>query len=83
LDRASSSLRRARAPPRLPIDYHLIGDGGTYLFFTAMTGISTATGRHAEFPQGFSNPVVDARHAEHGLQAGFTYGSGHGQIRPA
>ena len=49
--------------PRLPIDYHCIGDGEhVHLFFTGDDGLfycSRTT--YAEFPKGFNNPVSAMR----------------------
>ncbi|MCZ7638348.1 MAG: non-reducing end alpha-L-arabinofuranosidase family hydrolase [Verrucomicrobia bacterium] len=49
--------------PRLPIDYHCIGDGEhMYLFFTGDDGnFYRSRTSYAEFPQGFSRPVVAMR----------------------
>ena len=62
--------------PRLPIDYHFIGDGQyMYMFFTGDDGnFYRSRTSYADFPKGFSNPVI----AMHGtrqtvFEAGFTY----------
>ena len=49
--------------PRLPIDYHFIGDGEhMYMFFTGDDGnFYRSRTTYAEFPQGFSKPVVAMR----------------------
>lgn len=49
--------------PRLPIDYHCIGDGEhMYLFFTGDDGnFYRSRTTYAEFPRGFSPPVVAMR----------------------
>ncbi|HHY85982.1 MAG TPA: hypothetical protein GYA07_10710 [Verrucomicrobia bacterium] len=49
--------------PRLPIDYHCIGDGEyMYLFFTGDDGnFYRSRTTYAEFPKGFSRPVVAMR----------------------
>jgi len=49
--------------PRLPIDYHCIGDGEhMYLFFTGDDGnFYRSRTTYAEFPKGFSNPVIAMR----------------------
>jgi len=49
--------------PRLPIDYHCIGDGEhMYLFFTGDDGhFYRSRTPYAEFPQGFSNPAIAMR----------------------
>ncbi len=62
--------------PRLPIDYHFIGDGRhMYLFFTGDDGnFYRSRTTYAEFPQGFSNPVVAMRGTRNTVfEAGFTY----------
>ena len=62
--------------PRLPIDYHFIGDGEhMYMFFTGDDG-NFYRGRttYAEFPKGFSKPVIAMRGTrETVFEAGFTY----------
>ena len=62
--------------PRLPIDYHFIGDGGhMYLFFTGDDGnFYRSRTTYADFPKGFHKPVI----AMHGtrndvFEASFTY----------
>ncbi len=62
--------------PRLPIDYHFIGDGQyMYMFFYGDDGnFYRSRTAYADFPKGFSNPVI----AMHGtrntvFEAGFTY----------
>jgi len=49
--------------PRLPIDYHCIGDGEhMYLFFTGDDGnFYRSRTTYAEFPKGFGNPVIAMR----------------------
>jgi len=49
--------------PRLPIDYHFIGDGQhMYMFFTGDDGnFYRSRTTYAEFPRGFSKPVVAMR----------------------
>ncbi len=49
--------------PRLPIDYHCIGDGEhMYLFFTGDDGnFYRSRTPYAEFPKGFGNPVIAMR----------------------
>jgi hypothetical protein len=49
--------------PRLPIDYHFIGDGQhMYMFFTGDDGnFYRSRTTYAEFPAGFSKPVVAMR----------------------
>jgi hypothetical protein len=49
--------------PRLPIDYHCIGDGEhMYLFFTGDDGnFYRSRTPYAEFPKGLSNPVIAMR----------------------
>jgi hypothetical protein len=62
--------------PRLPIDYHLIGDGEhMYLFFTGDDGnFYRSRTTYAEFPKGFGNPVVAMRGTRNTVfEAGFTY----------
>ena len=62
--------------PRLPIDYHFIGDGQyMYMFFYGDDGnFYRSRTAYTDFPKGFSNPVI----AMHGtrntvFEAGFTY----------
>jgi hypothetical protein len=62
--------------PRLPIDYHCIGDGEyMYLFFTGDDGnFYRSRTTYADFPKGFSNPVVAMRGTRNTVfEASFTY----------
>jgi hypothetical protein len=62
--------------PNLPIDYHCIGDGEhMYLFFTGDDGnFYRSKTTYAQFPQGFSNPVVAMRGTRSTVFEGsFTY----------
>ena len=62
--------------PRLPIDYHFIGDGQhVYMFFTGDDGnFYRSRTTYAEFPKGFSNPVIAMRGTRQTVfEAGFTY----------
>jgi Glycosyl hydrolase family 62 len=62
--------------PRLPIDYHFIGDGEyMYMFFTGDDGnFYRSQTSYAEFPRGFSNPVIAMRGTRNTVfEAGFTY----------
>jgi hypothetical protein len=62
--------------PRLPIDYHFIGDGEfMYMFFTGDDGnFYRSRTTYADFPKGFSNPVVAMRGTTRTVfEAGFTY----------
>ncbi len=62
--------------PGLPIDYHCIGDGEhMYLFFTGDDGnFYRSRTTYADFPKGFSNPVVAMRGTRNTVfEAGFTY----------
>jgi enterochelin esterase-like enzyme len=62
--------------PRLPIDYHCIGDGEhMYLFFTGDDGnFYRSRTAYAEFPKGFSNPVIAMRGTRDTVFEGsFTY----------
>jgi len=62
--------------PRLPIDYHFIGDGeNMYMFFTGDDGnFYRSQTTYAEFPKGFSNPVIAMRGTRNTVfEAGFTY----------
>jgi hypothetical protein len=62
--------------PGLPIDYHCIGDGEhMYLFFTGDDGnFYRSQTTYAEFPKGFSNPVVAMRGTRSTVfEASFTY----------
>jgi hypothetical protein len=53
----------AQYMPRLPIDYHYIGDGKyMYMFFTGDDGnFYRSRTSYADFPKGFSKPVVAMR----------------------
>lgn len=69
-------FERGTPLPGLPIDYHFIGDGEyMYMFFTGDDGnFYRSRTTYADFPKGFSNPVI----AMHGnprtvFEAGFTY----------
>lgn len=62
--------------PRLPIDYHFIGDGQhMYMFFTGDDGnFYRSRTTYAEFPQGFSKPVVAMRGTRNTVfEASITY----------
>ena len=62
--------------PRLPIDFHFIGDGEhMYMFFTGDDGnFYRSRTTYADFPKGFSNPVIAMRGNRNGVfEAGFTY----------
>lgn len=62
--------------PRLPIDYHCIGDGEhLYLFFTGDDGnFYRSRTTYGEFPKGFSRPVVAMRGTRNTVFEGsFTY----------
>ena len=62
--------------PRLPIDYHFIGDGqNMYMFFTGDDGNFYRTQTtYADFPKGFGKPVVAMRGTRNTVfEAGFTY----------
>ena len=62
--------------PRLPIDYHFIGDGQhMYMFFTGDDGnFYRSRTTYAEFPKGFSQPVVAMRGTRNTVfEASFTY----------
>ena len=62
--------------PGLPIDYHFIGDGEyMYMFFTGDDGnFYRSRTTYADFPKGFSNPVVAMRGTRNTVfEAGFTY----------
>ncbi|MCB9911417.1 MAG: hypothetical protein H7A46_25895 [Verrucomicrobiales bacterium] len=64
------------ATPRLPIDYHCIGDGEhMYLFFTGDDGnFYRCRTTYAEFPKGFTSPVVAMRGTRNTVFEGsFTY----------
>jgi hypothetical protein len=67
---------RGTPMPRLPIDYHFIGDGEhMYMFFTGDDGnFYRSRTTYAEFPQGFGKPVVAMRGTRNTVfEAGFTY----------
>jgi hypothetical protein len=62
--------------PRLPIDYHFIGDGQhMYMFFTGDDGnFYRSRATYADFPKGFSKPVVAMRGTRNTVfEASFTY----------
>jgi hypothetical protein len=62
--------------PRLPIDYHCIGDGQyMYLFFTGDDGnFYRSRTTYEQFPKGFSNPVIAMRGTRNTVFEGsFTY----------
>ena len=62
--------------PRLPIDYHFIGDGQhMYMFFTGDDGnFYRSRTTYAEFPKGFEKPVVAMRGTRNTVfEAGYTY----------
>jgi hypothetical protein len=62
--------------PGLPIDYHFIGDGEyMYMFFTGDDGnFYRSRTTYADFPKGFSNPVIAMRGTRNTVfEAGFTY----------
>ena len=62
--------------PRLPIDYHFIGDGQyMYMFFTGDDGnFYRSRTAYADFPKGFSNPMIAMRGTRNTVfEAGFTY----------
>jgi hypothetical protein len=62
--------------PRLPIDYHFIGDGQhMYMFFTGDDGnFYRSRTTYAEFPKGFSKPVVAMRGTRNTVfEASITY----------
>ena len=63
--------------PNLPIDYHFIGDGQfMYMFFTGDDGnFYRSRTTYADFPDGFSNPVIAMRGTDRTtvFEAGFTY----------
>jgi enterochelin esterase-like enzyme len=62
--------------PRLPIDYHCIGDGEhMYLFFTGDDGnFYRSRTPYAEFPKGFGSPVIAMRGTrETVFEGSFTY----------
>lgn len=69
-------FERGTPLPRLPIDYHFIGDGEyMYMFFTGDDGnFYRSRTTYAEFPKGFSNPVIAMRGTRNTVfEAGFTY----------
>ncbi len=62
--------------PNLPIDFHCIGDGThMYMFFTGDDGnFYRSRTTYADFPKGFSNPVVAMRGTRNTVfEAGYTY----------
>lgn len=62
--------------PRLPIDYHFIGDGEhMYMFFTGDDGnFYRSRTTYADFPKGFGKPVVAMRGTRESVfEASFTY----------
>jgi len=62
--------------PNLPIDFHFIGDGKyMYMFFTGDDGnFYRSRTAYADFPQGFSKPVIAMRGTRNTVfEAGFTY----------
>jgi hypothetical protein len=62
--------------PNLPIDYHFIGDGQyMYMFFTGDDGnFYRSRTTYADFPKGFSNPVVAMRGTRNTVfEASITY----------
>jgi glycosyl hydrolase family 62 len=62
--------------PNLPIDFHFIGDGEyMYMFFTGDDGnMYRSRTTYAEFPNGFSAPVVAMRgNRDTVFEAGFAY----------
>ena len=62
--------------PNLPIDFHFIGDGEyMYMFFTGDDGnFYRSRTTYADFPKGFSAPVVAMRGNRNTVfEAGFTY----------
>lgn len=62
--------------PNLPIDFHFIGDGThMYMFFTGDDGnFYRSRTTYADFPKGFSNPVVAMRGTRNTVfEASFTY----------
>ena len=69
-------FERGTPLPNLPIDFHFIGDGEyMYMFFTGDDGnFYRSRTTYADFPKGFSNPVI-AMHGTHNtvFEAGFTY----------
>ncbi len=69
-------FERGTPLPGLPIDYHFIGDGEyMYMFFTGDDGnFYRSRTTYADFPKGFSNPVI-AMHGNRNnvFEAGFTY----------
>jgi hypothetical protein len=69
-------FERGTPMPRLPIDYHFIGDGQyMYLFFTGDDGnFYRSRTTYADFPKGFSNPVIAMRGTRDTVfEASFTY----------
>ena len=62
--------------PNLPIDFHFIGDGEyMYMFFTGDDGnFYRSRTTYAEFPKGFSAPVIAMRGNRNTVfEAGYTY----------
>jgi len=62
--------------PNVPIDFHFIGDGQyMYMFFTGDDGnFYRSRTTYADFPKGFSNPVIAMRGTHNTVfEAGFTY----------
>ena len=69
-------FERGTLLPNLPIDFHFIGDGQyMYMFFTGDDGnFYRSRTTYADFPKGFSNPVVAMRGNRNTVfEAGFTY----------
>ena len=69
-------FQQGQPMPRVPIDYHFIGDGEyMYMFFTGDDGnFYRSRTTYAEFPKGFSNPVIAMRGTRNTVfEAGFTY----------
>ncbi len=79
-----SFFARGTPMPRLPIDYHFIGDGQyMYMFFTGDDGnFYRSRTAYDEFPKGSQQSVHrNARNAEHGFRSGFhLQNQGCGQI---
>lgn len=69
-------FERGTPLPNLPIDFHFIGDGEyMYMFFTGDDGnFYRSRTTYADFPKGFSNPVVAMRGNRNTVfEAGFAY----------
>jgi len=69
-------FERGTPLPNLPIDFHFIGDGQfMYMFFTGDDGnFYRSRTTYADFPKGFSNPVIAMRGNRNTVfEAGFTY----------